>query len=1297
MATILFAAAGAALGSGFGGTVLGLSGAVLGRAVGATVGRALDQRLLGAGSDAVEIGRIDRFHVMGASEGAPIAKLWGRMRISGQVIWASPFRETRQTSGGKGMPSPKTVQYAYSVSLAIALCEGEILGIGRIWADGDEISPASLTLRVYHGTESQLPDPLLEAHIGDFAPAYRGTAYVVVDTLDLGAFGNRVPQFSFEVMRRAQGPEARKLPDYQDAIRAVALIPGTGEYALAAQKVWFEGDLGVSRALNVNAPSGESDLITSLTHLTRELPNCRAVSLVVSWFGNDLRCGDCEIRPKVEQKTQDPAQMPWRVGGISRNEAEEVPRRGGSSIYGGTPSDQSVIEAIQALKAKGQSVMFYPFILMDQMEGNTLPDPYSDAQFQPSLPWRGRITLSRATGRRDSPDLTADAAGEVASFFGTAQTHDFSIESGRIAYNGPAEWRYRRFILHYAHLCKRAGGVESFCIGSEMRGLTQIRGENHTFPAVSALVQLAADVREILGPDVKISYAADWSEYFGLRNGGDVFFHLDPLWSDSNIDFIGIDNYMPISDWRDGEHHADAAWGAGSRIAYLDHNISGGEGYDWFYDGPEAVELQHRSPIKDMAFEEDWVFRYKDIRSWWSLPHHNRVAGVRSEQATAWVPQSKPIRFTEYGAPAIDKGNNEPNKFLDAQSSESALPRASSGMRDDFGQFQYFRAHHLHWSDLQNNPISGLYDGTMVDVEKCYAWAWDARPFPEFPKTVSLWSDGPNYARGHWLNGRVTSVPADRLVAEVCEGSGLTGVDSENLYGLCHGYTVGDNLSARAVLQPLSLTLGFDSREMDGKIQFQSRLDWNVTDIQKTDLVSKSDAQSDFEIVRGSSGDSVARLRFSYIRDDGMFSSAVVEARDADTASLSLVETEYPMLFPTEIAKSIVDRWMVETRNARDQITLGLPLSVGLQALGSVVRLEGVCYRVDHMEINQHAVIRAVRVEPLAVSQTSTDGDVSTWTPHIEASPLFRLWLDLPLVASEQIPHAPFLAVTADPWTEPAVLFSSNADYGYTFNSKLDRPAFVGKTLSDLPRAAAGLIDRGPDLMFELPLGEMESVSLSGMLSGLNLVAIGDGSAENWEIFQFMKADLVSSQRYSISIRLRGLAGTDAIMPDIWPAGSYIVPLSDKLRQISLLEEHLNTERHFRLIGAGQFLGGEAQRYDVISFRGIGLRPLSVSHFNVQITEEGLHHFRWIRRTRFGGDAWEGYDVPLSEEREIYLFVVLSLTGAVVRREVVDRASFFYTAEMRIEDDMTGAYHAEVSQISMRFGEGPRRRVSVFH
>ncbi len=105
MATILLSAVGAAAGASVGGGVLGLSSVVIGRAIGGTIGARIDQRLLGSGSTAVETGRVDRFRLTSASEGAPIAQLYARMRIGGQVIWATRFTETAattETRGGKG-------------------------------------------------------------------------------------------------------------------------------------------------------------------------------------------------------------------------------------------------------------------------------------------------------------------------------------------------------------------------------------------------------------------------------------------------------------------------------------------------------------------------------------------------------------------------------------------------------------------------------------------------------------------------------------------------------------------------------------------------------------------------------------------------------------------------------------------------------------------------------------------------------------------------------------------------------------------------------------------------------------------------------------------------------------------------------------------------------------------------------------------------------------------------------------------------------------------------------------------
>ncbi len=176
---------------------------------------------------------------------------------------------------------------------------------------------------------------------------------------------------------------------------------------------------------------------------------------------------------------------------------------------------------------------------------------------------------------------------ETAVFLGAAEPEDFSASASGVSYSGPAEWSYRRMVLHYAHLAELAGGVDAFLIGSELRGLTTLRSATSTYPFVAGLVTLAADVRAIVGGGTAISYAADWSEYFGHQpadGSGDVHFHLDPLWADPEIDFVGIDLYHPLSDWRDEAGHADEASGRSPyNLDYLGGNIRGGEGFDWYY------------------------------------------------------------------------------------------------------------------------------------------------------------------------------------------------------------------------------------------------------------------------------------------------------------------------------------------------------------------------------------------------------------------------------------------------------------------------------------------------------------------------------------------------------------------------------------------------------------------------------------------------------------------------------------------------------------------------------------------
>jgi len=1326
MATVILSAAGAAIGGSLGGTVLGLSAAAAGRFAGAVIGRSIDQRLLGSGSEVIETGRVQRLRLTGAGEGDAIAQIHGRMRVSGQVIWATEFREeitVEGGGGGKGAPRPPARrEFSYSVSVALALCEGEITHVGRVWADGTEIARDSLAMRIYPGSADQLPDPKIEAVEGSgTVPAYRGTAYVVIEDLELGRFGNRVPQFTFEVSRPAQPEEPGAALDPAHGVRAVALLPGSGEYSLATTPVRLNPGPGSVELANVNTPSEKADFATALDNLRGELPACGSVALVVSWFGDDLRCGHCTVRPKVEHAQFDAVNMPWQVAGLSRVDAPLVVRDAEDRpVYGGTPTDASVIEGILALRQAGQEVMYYPFILMDQFEGNVLPDPYSDAGTQAVLPWRGRITTSIAPGRPGSPDGTATAVAEVAAFFGTATAADFGItpvspvqeepgdarsllsyggavKQSPVSYHGPDEWGLRRFILHQAALCAAAGGVESFCIGSEMRGLTQIRGPGNSFPAVQQFVDLAAEVRQILGPDVKISYAADWSEYSGHqpRDGsGDRFFHLDSLWADDNIDFVGIDNYMPLSDWRDGMDHADADAGADSiyDLDYLQANIEGGELYDWFYHSPEARAAQIRTPITDGDYGEPWIWRVKDVRNWWENRHHERVDGVRAGQPTAWVPRSKPVRFTEMGCAAVDKGTNQPNKFLDPKSSESALPYHSNGQQDTLVQRQYLRAITGYWTDPANNPVSDVYEGPMLDMDHAHVWAWDARPFPFFPNNDGLWRDGGNYARGHWITGRASARSLAAVIREVAARSGLEAVDTSGLHALVRGYTVTDVEPARAVLQPLMLRYGVDAVERGGSLGFRMRDGLMQQAVPETAMV-RMDGDAPIRRIRDGSSELSGRVRLRFVEANADYAVIAEEAILHDDATHAVSSSEMPLVMTRAEGRQVVERWLSEARASGDRVELHLPPSCLDLGPGDILGLEGAGgqgrFRIDNVEQLGHAQrLEAVRIEPESYRPVEIAETPPRLRPFVPPLPVLPFFLDLPLMTGDEVPHAPHVAVSGDKWPGSAAVYSSDSDADYILDQIISNRARVGITETPLAPMAPGRIDRGEGLFLKMVNGTVESVSETAMLNGSNLCAVGDGTPGAWELIQFRDAELVEADTYVLRHRLRGQLGTEVAVPEAgWPAGSWVVMMDGTPTQIALKAAQRGRARHYRIGPAGRPLDDPSYSHAVMAFDGIGLRPLSPVHMRAAPDPAGNLHLTWIRRTRIDGDPWNTPEVPLGEETESYLVRVVQ--GNVILREAtVNGPQWTYGATARAQDDLDGAYELRVAQISARFGPG---------
>lgn len=156
-----------------------------------------------------------------ATYGAFIPRVYGKIAVMGNVFWIenNKLKEvaTTQSQGGKGgPPEVNTTTYKYYGTFAVGLCEGldpALYGAGaelvlsKLWvgeklfynrySSDEETVLTSIDretkFKFYPGTETQLPEPRMEADLGIAnTPAYRGLAYLVVYDMDVGAYGNTI-------------------------------------------------------------------------------------------------------------------------------------------------------------------------------------------------------------------------------------------------------------------------------------------------------------------------------------------------------------------------------------------------------------------------------------------------------------------------------------------------------------------------------------------------------------------------------------------------------------------------------------------------------------------------------------------------------------------------------------------------------------------------------------------------------------------------------------------------------------------------------------------------------------------------------------------------------------------------------------------------------------------------------------------------------------------------------------------------------------------------------------------------
>jgi hypothetical protein len=183
--------------------ILSAIGYYFGGPIGAMIGSMIANEI---DPQRVEGPRLTDLRQHGSEYGRPIPIIFGTVGVQGNVIWQMPLIEVENTDQECG--GPEVVTYTYFANFAILFAEGEY-NVLKMWAGHNRrpifdgmLTEGNGVVRIYRGTEDQLPDSLIESDkgIGNVS-AHRGYCYVVFEMFPVAKDGNQIPIITAELSR----------------------------------------------------------------------------------------------------------------------------------------------------------------------------------------------------------------------------------------------------------------------------------------------------------------------------------------------------------------------------------------------------------------------------------------------------------------------------------------------------------------------------------------------------------------------------------------------------------------------------------------------------------------------------------------------------------------------------------------------------------------------------------------------------------------------------------------------------------------------------------------------------------------------------------------------------------------------------------------------------------------------------------------------------------------------------------------------------------------------------------------
>lgn len=1231
--------------SGIGALIGGIAGAIIGTFVGigpqwgwmlgSTIGGLVTsgEDHQGPRLDDLKVGPVSAY-------GHAIPRVWGAMRVPGNVIWSTDLIEvsnTEEVGGFFGFGESDVTTFTYEVSCAILFCVGPVQGVRRIWANNRLIYDRSQgTTFAYTTTPDTAYGIIVAFYTGNPAP----------DDILYGYYRQSFNEGSWETQFTNSNIDAvsyvaSDLGRYVHAFTGYFVDPPPG-YNPTTGTVTHESDFDTTQISGVTVYTGTESQTADPIIVAEEghSPAYRGYCYVVldrlkltEHFGNRVPTFEAEI---------------VQIGDETLGEMDEL---GDLSTNGSTADTEGHVDSVGAMDNNG----FYYTAVNGSDGGGLYMDVYkielssgtvvgTIKQYKPAALPGGYAPYSMCYIPATEELWVQHAVGNICEVFNAvSMTHVTTIVNGTIGGTGGELYGHR--LRHWPEgdvvwlLNPHAGFIS--CINIYTREVIPYTGYTSGIKVTIRQSQLIGTLSDA----VPIHKGA--VPYMAVICSGEFGSPATcKLYHTSSESALTYTINLPHNDY--GNIGGTVAWDEDREtIVIVSNGGRSGQGYVCKVNIATLTATEHNvnvggwnpSPYNPFAFGAGGIV-FSEARDAYYI--HGTMAGVTGG--------------TDYFVAEIDPVNLWIDRMImhDKDINIPWTPSTTTSYGEAF------------FVDPSNSYrlIGGIDYPHIIPISP-----------PLTPDTIGL----------------------DVVVGDICEMAGLEASDI-NVLQLAsvpvRGYAVARQTTARAAIEALQPAYYFDAVESDDKLKFVRRGRAISTTIPEEDRAAReqgTDAPAAVEIVRSMEIEVPNSIEARFADIARNYETNTAYARRLTRDSLQQATLDLPLALFTDEARAMATvnlwlgwqrqtfKWSTNIAYAEYEPTdvVTLTTSAGSYNVRITNKTEHPNGIIDWEGIAEDATIYS------QVGLVSTAANYPSTTLLPAGIAILRL-LDIPIL-SDTHDDAGFYAAWCTTGTgDSCVLYRSTDGSTFAVLGALAPESVLGAATSALGDwDGQNVFDYENTVNVTLIEGELESASQLSVLNGENMAVLGD------EIIQFQTATLVSGTTYQLSGLLRGRLGTEWAMSEHSAGDRFVLVNSATWSRVPMDESLIGSTRYYkpRMVGASL----ASAPITSLSNQAVGLKPYRGAHLRGERDGSGNLTITWKRRTRIGGGWRDSVDVSLGETTESYEVDIVSGSPlSVIRTISVSDESASYTAAQQISDfgSTQSAVMVKVYQLNETVGRG---------